>query len=272
MEQASIWAFVSSDDASEPTPEIIADTMIPLALFKQLVVPPKTTYTFRAIMTVASSVANASALASAAATSTAVFEHSWAECHRKWEARWQSAFDPADGFFSGSVPTLELDGMENENTSAAGVARVYYASVLSILSQMRTNLPLMYDKVWPTSQGSNEALRKGGVVIGGAITYFWDEALSSLLLALLEPHGRPPTFDAWFTADLKGKKHNWFDLDCGPDNPIGSVYGPCNFTGVAPRVKSGKNVYPYNVWSYGYNLFNYLSTSSDSEFLHSRAG
>ena len=21
---------------------------------------------------------------------------------------------------------------------------------------------------------------------------------------------------AWFNADLRGKKHNWFDLDCGP--------------------------------------------------------
>lgn len=106
--------------------------------------------------------------------------------------------------------------MDELGTAAAGVARVYYASVLSIVSQMRTNLPLMYDKVWPTSQGSSEALRKGGVAIGGAITYFWDEALSSLLLALLEPRGRPPTLQAWFNADLRGKKHNWFDLDCGP--------------------------------------------------------
>jgi hypothetical protein len=272
LDQASVWAFVGSE-RSELAPEIDLGGIIPRAWFRKLVVPPKSTYTFRAIMAVGGSVADASALANGAATSTAAFENSWAESHSKWEARWQSAFDPTDQFFSGCVPTLELDGMEAENTSAAGVSRVYYASVLSIVSQLRTNLPLMYDKVWPTSQGSSEALRKGGVVIGGAISYFWDEALSSLLLALLEPHGRPPTFNAWFTADLKGKKHNWFDLDCGPDNPIGSVYGPCNFTGVAPPVKSGNNVYPYNIWSYGLNLFNYLSTSSDSrKFLESRAG
>ena len=58
---------------------------------------------------------------------------------------------------------------------------------------------------------------------------------------------------------------------CAQDNPIGSVYGPCNFTGVAPPVKSGKNVYPYNIWSYGLNLVNYLSTSNDTTFLYSRA-
>lgn len=271
-EQASVWAFVASEHTAEPVPDIDLGSTIPRAFFKKLVVPPKSTYTLRAIMTVGTSVADASAVANGAATSTATFEDSWSESHRRWEARWQAAFDPADHFFSGCVPTLELDDAEDESTSAAGVSRVYYASVLSIVSQMRTNLPLMYEKVWPTSQGSNEALRKGGVVIGGAITYFWDEALSSQLLALLEPRGRPPTFNAWFTADLKGKKHNWFDLDCGPDNPIGSVYGPCNFTGVAPHVGSGNNVYPYNIWSYGVNLFSYLSTSSDSKFLSSRAG
>lgn len=66
------------------------------------------------------------------------------------------------------------------------------------------------------------------------------------MLSLLEPMSRPPTMSAWFTADLKGKAHNWFDLDCGPDNPVGTVYGACNFTGVAPPppVQQG-NVYPY---------------------------
>ena len=60
-------------------------------------------------------------------------------------------------------------------------------------------------------------------------------------------------------------------FSCAQDNPIGSVYGPCNFTGVSPPVKSGKNVYPYNIWSYGLNLVNYLSTSNDTTFLYSRA-
>ena len=56
--------------------------------------------------------------------------------------------------------------------------------------------------------------------------YFWDEALSSTLLSLLEPAGRPPTHQAWFTSDLKGKHHNWFALDCAP---IGAVYDRSNF-------------------------------------------
>lgn len=147
----------------------------------------------------------------------------------------------------------------------------YYASILSILSQMRTNLPLLYPKVFPTSQGSNEFIggTKGGVSIGGAVSYFWDEALSSTLLALLEPEGRPPTIQAWLSMDLKGKAHNWFDLDCGP---IGTIYGPCNFNSSSSPQRSGpnpwgRNVYPYNIWSYGVNIFNYLKTSNDTAFL-----
>ena len=110
-------------------------------------------------------------------------------------------------------------------------------------------------------------------MIGGAISYFWDEALSSMLLALLEPKSRPPTYHAWFTSDLRGRLHNWFDLDCGNNgaNPAGTVYGPCNFTGKAPRTPSGNVVYPYNIWSFGFAMFNYLRTSNDTEFLESLA-
>ena len=145
------------------------------------------------------------------------------------------------------MPTLDLDGADTPGSTAADVSRVYYASALSIVSQMRTNLPMMHDKVFPTSQGNSEGLHQGGVMIGGAISYFWDEALSSTLLSLLEPAGRPPTMQAWLTSDLKGKRHNWFDLDCAP-NPSGTVFGPCNFTGPPPPpLPPGKIVYPYNV-------------------------
>jgi hypothetical protein len=264
---AAVFAFVNE------APEVDAGGAVPRAVFRSLAVAPGATRTIRVVLAVARAAADAEALAGPVAASAAAFGQSWAACHSRWETRWQSAFDPSDAFFTGSVPTLELDGEGEPGSEAAGVRRVYYASVLSIVSQLRTNLPLMYAKVWPTSQGSNEALRQGGVSIGGAISYFWDEALSSMLLALLEPAGRPPTFSAWFTADLRGKKHNWFDLDCGPDNPIGTVYGACNFSGVVPPAKPQLgNVYPYNVWSYGVSMFNYLRTSNDSAFLASRAG
>ena len=218
---ASLFAFVGEQEPDIQLAEV------PRASLQNFTVAPGATRTIKIIMAIGSHATAAQTLAQSAAGSEAAFDRSWAAAHTKWEARWQAAFDPHDEFFTGSVPTLDLEGTSTPGSEAAGVSRVYYASVLSIISQMRTNLPLLYDKVWPTSQGSNEALRQGGVVIGGAISYFWDEALSSMLVALLEPRGRPPTYQAWMTMDMKGKKHNWFDLDCGP---IGTVYGACNFT------------------------------------------
>ena len=37
--------------------------------------------------------------------------------------------------------------------------------------------------------------------IGGSRSWWWDEALSSMLLSLLEPDGRAPTFEAWLDHD-----------------------------------------------------------------------
>ena len=105
--QASILAFVENDHTSQPNPEIVLGGNIPRAIFKQLVIPPKSTQTVRIIMTVGSSVADASSLASATAGSTVAFDRSWDACHSKWEARWQAAFDPTGILNPGkAVPTL----------------------------------------------------------------------------------------------------------------------------------------------------------------------
>jgi len=162
---ASLIAFVGE------APAFDLGSAIPTATFKQLAVAPKSTRTIRMIMTIGKSGAEATALAAAAAATPAAFAAAWSAASSKWEERWQSAFDDKDSFFTGSMPTLDLEdsGDVEEAAEAADAARVYYASVLSIVSQMRTNLPLMYGKVWPTSQGSSEALKQGGVVIGGAI-------------------------------------------------------------------------------------------------------
>ena len=54
-----------------------------------------------------------------------------------------------------------------------GLKRVFYMSALSVISLLRTNLPLAAKHVYTTSQGNSEPLRKGGVVIGGAVSYYW---------------------------------------------------------------------------------------------------
>ena len=140
---ASVIAFV--DDM----PEIdlpARDVGVPRALFRQLLVAPGVTRTLRVVMAVANTSDNAMTLALSTAGTAEVFDMTWAECHDKWEARWHAAFNNSDAFFSGSLPILDLEGASDSTTLAADVTRVYYASVLSIVSQMRTNLPLMYNK------------------------------------------------------------------------------------------------------------------------------
>ena len=65
--------------------------------------------------------------------------------------RREQAFTPDSGFWSGNLPTLTLDP---GSASAAGVARVFYMSVLTVVSQMRTNLPLIFERVWPNGNGN----------------------------------------------------------------------------------------------------------------------
>ena len=66
-------------------------------------------------------------------------------------------------------------------------------------------------------------------------TGWWDESLTSLMLALLEPASRQPTFQAWFAHDdHNGTKFghgmgNGYALDC---EPVGS--GSCGFPDEEP--------------------------------------
>ena len=66
----------------------------------------------------------------------------WGYAHDAWQARWDAVFDPAEHVFSGSLPILDLE--ESESEGSENVTRVYYVSVLSVLSLLRTNLPLVY--------------------------------------------------------------------------------------------------------------------------------
>ena len=168
--------------------------------------------------------------------------------------RREQAFTPDSGFWSGNLPTLTLDP---GSASAAGVARVFYMSVLTVVSQMRTNLPLIFERVWPNGNGNVGHTTMG---IGGSRscecrngpglsprsrarallrTGWWDESLTSLMLALLEPASRQPTFQAWFAHDdHNGTKFghgmgNGYALDC---EPVGS--GSCGFPDDEPAQPS----------------------------------
>jgi hypothetical protein len=277
---------------------------VPRAVFHSLSVPAHSTAMVRVALSIGRGTdgAAARALAAAVGATAKAFDDTWAAAHDRWQARWQAAFEPTpeaadtalgntgatdagggatdavsgtvsgDGSrdFSGSLPTLELDPSD---VHSAGVERVYYTAALSVLSLLRTNLPLVHDKVFTTSQGSTNTVYapkgSGGVLIGGAASYYWDESLSSMLVSLLEPAGRAPTLQAWLTSDLRGRSNNLFQLDCGPP---GSVTNVCNFTdggGVESAAaadsdsNSDSNIYPYNIWSYAHAIVHHLRVNND---------
>lgn len=62
--------------------------------------------------------------------------------------------------------------MSSPAASAAQFERVYYMSVLTVVSQLRTNLPVIYPRVWPNGNGNLDPNR----AIGGSRSWWWDEA------------------------------------------------------------------------------------------------
>jgi hypothetical protein len=62
-------------------------------------------------------------------------------------------------------------------------------SCMTVISQMRTNLPMIHTTVWPNGNGNLGQLGAKWGGIGGSRSWWWDEALTSTMLALLEPSG-----------------------------------------------------------------------------------
>lgn len=97
------------------------------------------------------------------------FDAVWQATADRWRARWREMFTPENDHFSGNAPILE--------TGDTAVARLYYASLLTLLVLHRTDLALC-DRVFVTS-GERD---RGDV-------FFWDTSMFSRLFALLEPRG-----------------------------------------------------------------------------------
>jgi len=137
------------------------------------------------------------------------------DAHSEWQRRWDAAFTPDNGFWSGNLPTLDLGG----EAQGAAVARVFYMAALTVISQMRTNLPIIFARAFPNGNGNVGHSNMG---IGGSRSWWWDEALSSMLLSLLEPDGRAPTFEAWLDHDshpgttFGHGMGNGYAMDCEP--------------------------------------------------------
>ena len=168
------------------------------------------------------------------------------------------------------MPTLELD---SSSSAAAGVARVFYMSILTVVSMARTNLPLVFERVFVNGQG-NLAGSRG---IGGSRSWWWDEGLASLLLSLLEPAGRPNTLHAWLAHDAPPATFghgigNGYAMDC---KPVGSTQ--CTYAASPPAAAHAParapeyGFYCYNPSAFFSALGAHLRVNNDTSFLNSRA-
>jgi hypothetical protein len=84
-----------------------------------------------------------------------------------WTRRYQQAFERNNTLFFGPVPILE--------TEDTAILKLWYQSVVSILSTMRTNLE--YPRVYATVRSDE----------GTTLVYAWDTPLWAGILALLDP-------------------------------------------------------------------------------------
>jgi hypothetical protein len=265
--------------APPPAPE--GPSPVPNASFSAVHIQAGETVTIRLALAVGEDAAGAAAAEREFAADLLTFNTAFAEAHSKWQERWALAFKPENGYWSGHMPTLSLPGSSN-------VERVYYMSALTVVSQMRTNLPLVGPRVWPNGNG-NVAFG-GARGIGGSRSWWWDESLTSIMLALLEPASRTPTFQAWLAHDdHPGTKFghgmgNGYPMDCAPIGKGGSKWGVgCGWKNASNGVRSPPpppppplqgpeyGFYCYNPWAYYTMASNHLRINNDTQFLGMQA-
>ncbi|MFI6730233.1 LamG domain-containing protein [Streptomyces atratus] len=162
---------------------------------------------------------------------------------KSWEKRWQDAFTPGNGHYSGSLPVLT-------DTRDTVIARLYYMSILSVLACERTNLGPEFSTVLgrPTGPGTFQGCDR--VYVTGApenamtVTYFWDTSYSSIVQTLLDPRTVKTVATYWLTKDI--------------------------YAGYAIDWVSGKTVGPWysaNDLTVFTTILNYVNYSGDVSFL-----
>lgn len=162
---------------------------------------------------------------------------------KSWEKRWQDAFTPGNGHYSGSLPVLT-------NTNDTAIARLYYMSILSVLAMERTNLGPEFSTILgrPTGpgafQGCDRVYVTGAPENASTVTYFWDTSYSSIIQTLLDPQTVRTVATYWLTKDI--------------------------YAGYAIDWVSGKTVGPWysaNDLTVFTTILNYVNYSGDVSFL-----
>ena len=147
-----------------------------------------------------------------------------------WERHWQAMFEPGNKLFSGHLPTL--------STTDAAVRRVYYMSLVSLLSVYRDCFPLQ-PRVYVSNSPEYNC----------SMMYFWDTREWATVFSLLDPAMLRKCLLDWLTLDIhKGYAEDYIS---------GTLQGP---------------FYSANDYSVFLLAVAYLSVTGDREFLNQKAG
>jgi hypothetical protein len=180
----------------------------------------------------------------------------WAEAETKWSERWRQAFTPNNAHYSGHLPTLR--------TPSASFSRIYYNSLLTVVSLERTNLPLVAERVYLTAAGNSLPYDcatclphiSGMLEVGAAASYYWDVKQMAHIMSLLDP----AAFRSYLTFVLRlppvGGKPG-FAVSNGVDLYSGGLFGAW---------------YAFNSFALFSSLHAYLATTGDSHFARTVIG
>jgi hypothetical protein len=158
------------------------------------------------------------------------FNVTFAGVDNTWRERWKQLFTPNNNLVSGCFPVLA--------TNDKAISRIYYAGPLTYLYLMNTNL-LTRKRVILT----------GGPRWGATVTFFWDEAECSEMLAMVDP------------AMLKDQLKAFIQVN--PDK----YFGQDNYGG-----KGQGNPYVSNYWAIFQLIRSYITVTQDYAFLNEQVG
>jgi hypothetical protein len=189
---AAAWAFPTAPD------QLTAAGNAGTASWT-LTLQPGQTQTIPLVMAAAASAAEAASAASAISDG---FDGSFARALAGWQQRFEAAFTPGSGHYSGSLPVLA--------TGDAELRRLYYASVLSVLALERTCFPRFSPRVYTTA----------GPQWGVTLSYFWDTSLFAPILVLLDPEMVREQVKVWLTLGI----YNGYAVDALSGELVGPWY------------------------------------------------
>lgn len=111
------------------------------------------------------------------------FDETYARVKNDWQTRFDAMFTPHNKYFSGYLPTLVTKDRE--------MRRIYYMSVVSLLSILRTGFPVAPRVYVSNSPQSNCTM-----------VYFWDTSEWANTFALLDPAMLKRYLESWLAKGI----------------------------------------------------------------------